>query len=102
MILEEKIKAYKALGQEIEALEEQRKALGKETLADMPSKTLLMPGYKATRYTRLVINVPLEQARLLGATKTEEQVDKVKIKKLLEMGQSIECIQEVAYLDKRQ
>lgn len=98
MSLEEKIIAYKMLCLQIEDLEEQRKALGKEILSEMPQKKIEIAGYKALRYIRLAIQMPLEQARLLGVTKMEELIDKDKIKKLHSMGQKIEGVREIAYL----
>ena len=98
MNLAEKIIAYKTLTQEIATLEEQKKSLGQEIIAEMTDKKMEIGGYSAYRYNRLAISVPLEQARLFGATKIAEQVDKEKIKELYNMGQQIEGVKEFSYL----
>ena len=98
MSLEEKIIAYKMLSLQIESLEMQKKTLAQEILTAMPSKKVDVGNYRASRYIRLSIRLPLEQARLLGATKMEEQIDKDKIKERHKMGEKIEGVQEIAYL----
>ncbi len=101
MSLEDKIIAYKALTQEIDKLEEQKRTLAQEILAEMPEKKIDVAGYRVYRYTRLSIAVPLEEARLLGATQMTEQVDKEKIKELHGKGHQIEGVKEVTYLQVR-
>ncbi|MCI0616192.1 hypothetical protein L0244_24690 [bacterium] len=98
MSLEDKIIAYKRLGLQIESLEEKKKALGQEILLEMPLKKMEIAGYKAFRYTRLAIRIPLEEARILGVTKMEEQIDKEKVKQLYKMGQKMDGVREIAYL----
>ncbi|MBX7067601.1 MAG: hypothetical protein K1X28_10265 [Parachlamydiales bacterium] len=98
MSLEEKIIAYKQLMREIEALEERKKLLSQEIISEMPDKKVEIADYRAYRYTRLSIKIPLEEARLLGATRMEEHVDKEKIKELHESGRQIEGVKEFSYL----
>lgn len=98
MELVEKIVAYKALGDQIQALEEERRALGKQILEEMPKKTIEVPGYRACRHSRLSIRVSLENARQFDAIKMVEEVDKEKIKALHKVGTTIEGVEEIAYL----
>jgi hypothetical protein len=96
--LAEKIAAYKKLIQQIEVLEEAKKQIAKEIIAEMPDKRFETPEYKVTRYQRLSILTTLEQARFFNATKMEEQIDKEKIKQLFHSGTPIEGVEEHSYL----
>lgn len=98
MNLEEKILAYKRLDEQIKALEEQKKRLSQEIIPLIPKKKVDVPGYRAYCHSRLSISLPLEKARLFGATKMVEQVDKEKIKELYKQGQEIEGVKEISYL----
>lgn len=100
MVLEEKIEVYKALRKEIEELEMKKKILGAEILSMMPSdtKTLIVASHVVKRYSRLSIRTSLENARLIGASKMEEVVDKDKIKDLFALGQSIPGVTEYKYI----
>ena len=80
MDLAEKIATYKQLIQQIEMLEEEKRKISQEIISEMPDKKFETAEWKATRYERLSIRPALELARLLDATKMEEQVDKEKIK----------------------
>ena len=94
MALEEKIVAYKELSEQIDLLEERKKALGQEIAAEMTTSSLKFANYKATRYVRLSISMLLDQARLLNATKTQEVIDRKKIKELYYAGQVIDGVKE--------
>src|SRR3990167_4656001 len=98
MDLEEKIILHKKISQQIEALEEQKKALSKQILEEMKSSKVEFSDYKAIRYTRLSITTSLQQARLLNATKMEEQIDKTIIKELYNLGHPVEGVKEITYL----
>lgn len=98
MSLEEKIIAYRKLSREINALEEQKRDLSLEIMAEMPEKRIDVAGYRAYRHKKLSIKIPLEEARALNAIKIEEHVDKEKIKELYEQGQQINGVQEITYL----
>lgn len=94
----EQIKLHKAISQQIEQLEEQKKALGASILNQMPGSSLQVPGYLVKRFNRLTISVSIEQARSLHAVKLEEAVDKDKIKALHKSGQPIEGVREISFI----
>lgn len=98
MSLEEKIIAYRKLSREINALEEQKRDLSLEIMAEMPEKKVDVAGYRAYRHKKLSIKIPIEEARALNATKMEELVDKEKIKELYEQGQQMDGVKEITYL----
>lgn len=96
----EKVKAYSALKEKIEALETQKKALVAEILQLMPKKTksLPVPGYIVKRAMRLSIKTSLESAKLLGAVKMEEVIDKEKIKGLYALGHPVSDVSEIHFI----
>jgi len=100
MALEEIIKAYRELGQQISELEAQRKALSAQILEQMPknTKTFRLEEYLVRRYSKLSIRTPLETAKSLGAVKLEEVVDKERIKQLYEEGLSIPKVSEIQWV----
>ena len=98
MDLIEKIVAYKQLVQQIEILKEEKRRVSSEIIAEMPDKKFETAEFKAIRYQRLSIHLPLESARQLEATKMEEQIDKEKIKNLFHSGVAIEGVEMRTYL----
>jgi hypothetical protein len=98
MTLEEKTTAYREICQKIHQLEEEKKILAQEILAQMPSKKMAFSGYIARIYTRLVIKIPIAQARMLDATKMVEEIDKDKITEIHKSGVSLEGVKEISYL----
>lgn len=100
MTLEEKVKAYKELGGQIEALEEQKKALAREILQLMPAdaKTVRIADYQVRRISRLSIKTSMETATLLGAVKTEEVIDREKIKELYAKGHQVPDVFEIQFI----
>ena len=98
MTLEEKTAVYREICRKIHQLEEEKKSLAQEILAEMPSKKMVFSGYIARVYTRLVIQVPIEEARRLDATKMVEQVDKEKITEIHKSGVQLEGVKEISYL----
>lgn len=98
MQLDEKIAIYKSLMREIDALEEKKKQMAQEIIAEMPDKKFETCLFKAFRYQRLLIRTSLEEARLLSATKMEERIDREKIKHMFHSGVPIEGVEEHSYL----
>lgn len=98
MNLEEQIRLHKEISKQIEALEEQKKALGQSIMEAMAGKSLQMGRYVVKRHSRLSITTPLDQARSYHAVKLEEVVDKEKLKALFKSGQSIPGIKECDYI----
>lgn len=98
MNLEEQIKLHKEISKQIEELEEKKKNLGMQILQQMKEKTLKIPGFLVRHCRRLSFNLSVEEARVYGAVKMEETVDKVKLKALYHEGHSINGIQEVNYI----
>jgi hypothetical protein len=86
MNLEEMAIEYKALGVQIETLEERRKELGQQILGVMTTKKMEVGKYRLSQYKRLFVSTSLEQARLFDATKKEERVDQEKVKALYRAG----------------
>ncbi|HSW71907.1 MAG TPA: hypothetical protein VLG44_00670 [Chlamydiales bacterium] len=98
MNLEEKIAAYKEIVKKIDELEEEKKELGKAIMQEMQGKTMQVANFMVRKYSRLLIKIPLEKARILGAVKMEEAVDKEKIKALYQLDKSIEGVSEIQYI----
>jgi len=100
MSLETKIAKYVELRQQIEDLENQKKALVAEVLELLPQETPIVsiPGYRIKRASLLTIKTSLESARQFGAVKTKEVVDKEKIKKLYMEGCNPPDVSEVHFI----
>jgi len=98
MNLEEKIAAHKELGKKIDVLEEERKALSQAIMQEMHGKTMQVANFLVRKYSRLSIKIPLEKARILGAVKMEEVVDKEKIKSLYQLDKTMEGVSEIQYI----
>lgn len=98
MDLAQKIAAYKQLIVAIEALEKEKQRISQEILAEMPDKRFDTAEFRAIRYQRLSIRPTLELARMLDATKMEEQIDKEKIKQIFYSGVFIEGVEMRSYL----
>lgn len=98
MDLAEKIATYKKYIREIDALEEAKREIAKEIIAEMPDKKFETDQYKAIRYSRLSIKTTLEHARLFDATKMEELIDKAKIKEIYNSGVPVEGVEMQSYL----
>ena len=98
MDLAEKIALYKQLIRQIETLEEEKRKISQEIIAEMTDKRFDTAEFRAIRYQRLSIRPSLELARQLNATKMEEQVDKEKIKQIFHSGVAIEGVEMRSYL----
>ena len=100
MSLETKIARYDELRQQIEDLENQKKALMSEILELLPQETptVSIPGYRIKRASLLTIKTSLESAKQLGAIKLTEVVDKEKIKKLYREGHNPPDVTEVHFI----
>ena len=100
MSLETKIAKYVELRQQIEELENQKKALASEVLEMFPPETptLSVPGYRIKRASLLSIKTSLECAKQFGAIKMKEVVDKEKIKKLYMEGHNPPDVSEVYFI----
>jgi hypothetical protein len=98
MELEEMLASYKAIGRQIDELEERKKALCTAIMQQMNEQTVKVGSYTVRRYSRMLIKTPIEEARMLGAIKMEETVDKDKIKELLQQGHAIQGITETQYI----
>ncbi|OGN63652.1 MAG: hypothetical protein A3E80_02660 [Chlamydiae bacterium RIFCSPHIGHO2_12_FULL_49_9] len=98
MTFEEQIKTYRELGDKINELELQRKALGFEIIQQMEEKTVKMGGFVVRHYKRLSIKLSIEEARIFDATKMEEVVDKDRIKALYEQGEPVQGVSEIEYI----
>ncbi len=61
----------------------------------------LVGEYNITKAVRLNIKTSMDKARELGATKTEETLDKTKLTKLYKSGAKVEGITETVYLSVR-
>lgn len=99
MTLEEKILEYKALNAKIKELEESKQKVYQEILSSFPpDKTSIhSENFRVNQYTRLSIKTSLEDARPFKATKTEEVVDKDKIKELVLSGIFVPDVTESRY-----
>lgn len=98
MNLEQQLKIYRDIGNKIAQLEEQKKSLGAAIMEQMQSDKLVIDDCTVRRYERLNIKTTIEEARSLNAVKTEEVVDKDKIKSLHEQGQPINGISTTRYI----
>lgn len=100
MNLETKIAKYVELREQIEALENQKKALVSEVLELLPQETatVSIPGYRIKRCSMLTIKTSLENAKQFGAVKMKEVVDKEKIKKLYMEGHNPPDVSEVHFI----
>jgi hypothetical protein len=98
--LEEKVRAYKELGKKIEELEAQKKAIVDQILHILPKETknVQIAEYQVKRISRLSIKTSLENAKLLGAVKTQEVIDRAKIKDLYEQGLSVPDVTEIQFI----
>lgn len=96
--LEEQIRLHKDISEKIEELEVQKKELGVAIMQQMLTPILQVPGYRVKRCHRLSIAVSVDNARTLNAIKLEEVVDKDKIKELYRLGNPIEGVTEVNYI----
>jgi len=98
--LEQKVISYKELADQIKALEEQKETLSKEILELMPKelKTIRLSSFQVRRIGRLSIKTSLEVARTFDAIKTEEVVDKEKIKSLILEGHFVPDVSEIEYI----
>ncbi|HUD01029.1 MAG TPA: hypothetical protein VMR37_01765, partial [Rhabdochlamydiaceae bacterium] len=99
MSLEEKILKYRQLQEHIKLLEEQKQKIYQEILQSFPkdSQEIFSDNFRLRRYFRLTIRTSLEEARTFDATKTEEFVDKEKIKKLIHQGILVPNVTEASY-----
>ena|SRR3990167_8237094 len=98
MDLAEKVALYAAVCSQIKKLEEEKEKLREEILAEMPVKKMDFPIGTVQRYTRLLIKMPIENARQFAATQMVEQIDKNKIKHLFYSGTPLEGVKEFSYL----
>ncbi len=100
MSLEKKIAKYVELREQIEELENQKKALAAEVLDLLPQETatVSIPGYRIKRASLLSIKTSLESAKQLGAVTMKEIVDKEKIKKLYREGHNPPDVSEVHFI----
>lgn len=98
MNLEEQVQLHKEISLKIEQLEEQKKTLGQSILQAMQGKSMKFGSYVVKRIQRLSISTTIEQARTLNAIKTEEVVDKEKIKVLYNSEKSIPGVKEIEYI----
>lgn len=89
--LEDQVKAYKDLSNQIAELDEKRKTLSAKILQMLSkdAKTFYIAGYRVQRFERLSIKISVENARILGATKNEEVINKDEIKRLHRLGHAI-------------
>lgn len=98
MKLEEQIQLHKEISKKIEELEEQKKNLSLSIMQSMSGKSLQLGRYLVRRFSRLSISTTLDQARTVNAIKTEEVVDKEKIKALYKSGQPFPGVKEIEYI----
>jgi hypothetical protein len=100
MSLETKIAKYAELRQQIEELENQKKALTCEILELFPQEksTVSIPGYRVKRASLLSIKTSLESAKQFGAVKMKEVIDKEKIKKLYIEGHNPPDVSEIHFI----
>jgi hypothetical protein len=100
MTLEDKIKTYQELKEKIELLEEQKKTLVSEILQLMPleQKSIRVDAFTVKKAMRLNIKISVDNARIIGAVKTQEVVDREKIKKLYELGEYLPDVSEIHFI----
>lgn len=82
------------------ALEEKKKALGKQILELMPAylKSYHVEDLVVRRYSRLSIKMTLEEAKALSLSKLEEVIDKEKVKELIQRGRQIPNVSTLEYI----
>jgi|JI9StandDraft_1071089.scaffolds.fasta_scaffold04512_9 hypothetical protein len=99
MCLEEKILKYKELQVELKKLEEEKEKVYAEILQSFShdEKEIFSENYRVKKCVRINIKTTLDEARALQATKTEELVDKDKIKELLHSGITVPNVTEATY-----
>ncbi len=97
--LEEKLKEHREMSDRIRACEKRKKEITEELLKILPRATRKYetPHFKASRQERVNIRTSLEDAKALHATKTEEVVDKEKIKSMYISGQQIPGITKTEF-----
>lgn len=98
MNFEEQVRRHKEISKTIEALEEEKKALGVAIMLQMTGKTATVSDFLVRRQQRLSIAVTLDEARKHSATKMEETVDKEKIKALYNDGTPVKGVSEIHYI----
>lgn len=98
MNLQDQVKLHKEISKKIEELESQKKELGFAIMQQMSSKTVNLPGFVVKLCKRLSIKLTIEEARALNAIRTEEVVDREKIKALYNNGHSINGVNEIQYI----
>lgn len=100
MELEEKVKAYKELVSKIEEFEEQKRLLSADILLLMPKEknSIRLAGFQVRRIMRLSIKTSIEEAKLLGAVKLEEVIDKEMIKELFTTGHPVPNVSQIQFI----
>lgn len=96
--IEAQVKAYKELGDAINALEEEKKEIGQAIMQQMQGKSMQIAQYTVRKISRLSIKLSIDEARSFDAIKLEETVDKDKIKTLYHNGQQIQGVSEIEYI----
>jgi hypothetical protein len=79
-------------------LEEKKRELNRAITQQMAEKKMSVGGCIVRKYERLSFRTPIEKARELGATKTEEVLDKEVLKKLYEAGHPVPGVTSFAYV----
>ncbi len=99
MSLEEKILKYKQIQEQVKRLEEEKQHVYKEILQSFSQdeKEVFSANYRVKRYFRMTIKTTVDEARNFQATRTEEIVDKEKIKELVHSGIFVPNVTESAY-----
>lgn len=99
MELEEQVKAYKAIVHKIDELEAEKKALAGLILQQLDGTiSQKIAGFTVRRCQRFMIKLSIEEARVFGAVKMEECVDKGKIKELYQKGEPVTGVSIMEYL----
>lgn len=100
MELEEKVKAYKELVSKIEEFEEQKRLLAADILILMPKEknSVRVAGFQVRRIMRLSIKTSIDEAKLLGAVKLEEVIDKEMIKELFTKGHPVPNVSQIQFI----
>lgn len=99
MTLDEKIILYKELQAKVKELETQKQKVYQEILGSFSNDQVQLETgqFLLKKFTRFTIKTSIEDARTLEATKTEETVDKDKIKQILYSGGSVPNVTESNY-----
>ena len=87
--LEDQVRRYREIGDIIEELEQEKKFLSTAILEQMLDKKERVAEFTVRKVQRLTFKTSLEEARSLLATKTEEVVDKDKLKELYLAGTEV-------------